>query len=77
VPAVNKPEKDKSYLSGQDTRLLLVMCAEFIALCAKFARDMDPMSSAMLSYVGEEIVSETAMLSYAGEEIGITQIQLH
>jgi hypothetical protein len=74
---VNKSEKDKSHLSGQDTRLLLVMCEEFIAFCAKVTIDIDPIASAMLSYVGEEIGSETAMLSYAGEEIGVTQIQLH
>jgi hypothetical protein len=70
-------EIDKSQLSGKDTRLLLGVCSEFIALCAKLTIDLYPVSSAMLSYVKEEIGSETAALPYAQEEIEVTQIQLH
>jgi hypothetical protein len=42
VAAVNKSEKDKSYLSGQDTRLLLMIFADFIAICPKVTIDTHP-----------------------------------
>jgi hypothetical protein len=76
---VNKTEYEngKSRLSGRDTEILLAMCSEFIALCAEFTVDLYPVSSAMLSYVKEEIALETAALPYPQEELGVTQIQLH
>jgi len=60
--AVNKtsiPEVEKSQLSKQNTRLLLVMCAELVNLCARITSKADPAAGAMLAYVRDDIVSES------------------
>jgi len=52
---------EKSQLSKQDIRLLLVMCTEFVNLCAKFTGKIDPAAAAMLAYVRDDIVSESKL----------------
>ena len=59
---VNKksaPEAEKSQLSKQDVRLLLVMCAELVNLCARLTGKIDPAAAAMLAYVRDDIVFES------------------
>jgi hypothetical protein len=55
-----KPESDtdKSQLSKQDLRLMLVMCTELVNLCAKLTGKIDPAAAAMLAYVRDDIASE-------------------
>ena len=50
---------EKSQLSKQDVRLLLVMCTELVNLCAKLTGKIDPAAVAMLAYVRDDIVSES------------------
>lgn len=49
---------EKSQLSKQDIRLLLVMCIELVNLCAKLTGRIDPAAAAMLGYVRDDIQSE-------------------
>jgi hypothetical protein len=49
---------EKSQLSKQDVRLLLVMCTELVNLCAKLTGKIDPAAAAMLTYVRDDIASE-------------------
>jgi hypothetical protein len=42
VNMTRKTEKGKSQLSEQDARLLLIMSADLVALCAKLTRSFDP-----------------------------------
>ena len=49
---------DKSHLSKQDLRLMLVMCAELVNLCAKLTGKIDPAAAAMLTFVRDDIASE-------------------
>ena len=59
---VNKKSEsvaDKSQLSKQDLRLVLIMCTEFVNLCAKLTGKIDPAAAAMLAYVRDDIVSES------------------
>jgi hypothetical protein len=61
VARVNKKsesDQDKSQLSKQDLRLMLVMCAELVNLCAKLTGKIDPAAAAMLAYVRDDIASE-------------------
>jgi hypothetical protein len=55
-----KPDSDtdKSQLSKQDLRLMLVMCTELVNLCAKLTGKIDPAAAAMLAYVRDDIASE-------------------
>ena len=55
-----KPDSDtdKSQLSKQDLRLMLIMCTELVNLCAKLTGKIDPAATAMLAYVRDDIVSE-------------------
>ena len=55
-----KPESDtdKSQLSKQDVRLMIVMCTELVNLCAKLTGKIDPAAAAMLAYVRDDIASE-------------------
>lgn len=48
----------KSQLSKQDVRLLLIVCAELVNLCAKLTGKIDPAAAAMLAYVRDDIVAE-------------------
>ena len=59
----NKSDSDaeKSQLSKQDVRLLLVMCIEFVNLCAKLTGKTDPAAAAMLAYVRDDIVAESKL----------------
>ena len=62
VSIVNKKlvsDAEKSQLSKQDVRLLLVMCTELVNLCAKLTGKIDPAAAAMLAYVRDDIVSES------------------
>jgi hypothetical protein len=52
-------ESEKSKLSEQDVRLLLIMCTEFVNLCAKLTVKIDPAAAAMLAYVRDDIASES------------------
>ena len=59
---VNKKSKsvaDKSQLSKQDLRLMLVMCTELVNLCAKLTGKIDPAAAAMLAYVRDDIASDS------------------
>jgi hypothetical protein len=59
---VNKKSEsvaDKSHLSKQDLRLMLVMCTELVNLCAKLTGKIDPAAAAMLAYVRDDIASES------------------
>jgi hypothetical protein len=61
VARVNKKsesDQDKSQLSKQDLRLMLVMCTELVNLCAKLTGRIDPAAAAMLAYVRDDIASE-------------------
>jgi hypothetical protein len=51
-------DTDKSQLSKQDLRLMLVMCTELVNLCAKLTGKIDPAAAAMLAYVRDDIASE-------------------
>lgn len=48
---------DKSQLSKQDVRLLVIMCTELVNLCAKITGKIDPAAAAMLTYVRDDIVA--------------------
>jgi hypothetical protein len=52
-------ESEKSNLSKQDARLLLIMCIELVNLCAKLTGKIDPAAAAMLAYVRDDIASES------------------
>ena len=54
-------ESEKSNLSKQDVRLLLIMCTELVNLCAKLTGNIDPAAAAMLAYVRDDIASESNM----------------
>jgi hypothetical protein len=49
---------EKSQLSKQDIRLLLIVCTELVNLCAKLTGKIDPAAAAMLTYVRDDIQSE-------------------
>jgi hypothetical protein len=51
-------DPEKSQLSKQDARILLVMCIELVNLCARLTRKIDPAAAAMLAYVRDDMVSE-------------------
>ena len=51
-------DTEKSQLSKQDIRLLLVLCTEFVNLCARLTGKSDPAAGAMLAYVRDDIVAE-------------------
>jgi hypothetical protein len=51
-------DTDKSQLSKQDIRLMLVMCTELVNLCARLTGKIDPAAAAMLAYVRDDIVAE-------------------
>jgi hypothetical protein len=51
-------DTEKSQLSKKDVRLLLVMCAEMVSLCAKLTGRIDPAAAAMLAYLRDDIVHE-------------------
>jgi hypothetical protein len=48
---------DKSRLSEQDVRSLLIVCAEFVNLCARLTGKIDPAATEMLAHAMDEIVS--------------------
>ena len=54
----SESEADKSKLSKQDLRLMLVMCTELVNLCAKLTGKIDPAAAAMMAYVRDDITSE-------------------
>jgi hypothetical protein len=60
VSMVNKKlvsDAEKSRLSKQDVRVLLVACTELVNLCVKLTGKIDPAAAAMLAYVRDDIVS--------------------
>ena len=54
-------DTEKSQLSKKDVRLLLVMCAEMVSLCAKLTGRIDPAAAAMLAYVRDDIAHENKL----------------
>ena len=50
-------DTEKSQLSKQDIRLMLVLCTELVNLCAKLTGKIDPAAGAMLAYVRDDIVA--------------------
>jgi hypothetical protein len=61
VKKQSNSETDKSRLSKQDVRLLLVMCIELVNLCSKLTGKIDPAAAAMLAYVRDDIASENKL----------------
>jgi hypothetical protein len=53
----SESDTDKSQLSKQDLRLMLVMCTELVNLCAKLTGKIDPAAAAMMAYVRDDIAS--------------------
>lgn len=51
-------DAEKSQLSKQDIGLLLIVCTEFVNLCAKLTGKIDPAAAAMLAYVRDDIHAE-------------------
>jgi hypothetical protein len=51
-------DTEKSQLSKQDVRLMLVLCTELVNLCARLTGRIDPAAGAMLAYVRDDIVAE-------------------
>jgi len=51
-------DTEKSELSKQDIRLMLVLCTELVNLCARLTGKIDPAAGAMLAYVRDDIVAE-------------------
>jgi hypothetical protein len=58
VSQKSRSDPEKSQLSKQDARLLLVICTELVNLCARLTGKIDPAAAAMLAYVRDDIVSE-------------------
>jgi hypothetical protein len=54
----SESDTDKSQLSKQDLRLMLVMCTELVNLCAKLTGKIDPAAAAMLTHVRDDIASQ-------------------
>jgi hypothetical protein len=52
---------EKSQLSERDVRLLLVVCTELVNFCASVTGKIDPAAAAMLTYVRDDILSESKM----------------
>lgn len=52
-----KENRKQSRLSEQDVRSLLIVCTEFVNLCAKLTGKIDPAATTMLSHVMDEIVT--------------------
>jgi hypothetical protein len=50
-------DTEKSQLSKQDVRLLIIMCTDLVNLCAKLTGKIDPAAAAMLAYVRDDIVA--------------------
>jgi hypothetical protein len=50
---------EKSQLSKQDVRLLLVACTDLINVCAKLTGKIDPAATAMLAYVRDDMLSDS------------------
>jgi hypothetical protein len=50
-------DTEKSRLSEQDVRLMLVMCTELVNLCARLIGKIDPAAGAMLAYVRDDIAA--------------------
>ena len=51
-------DTEKSELSKQDIRLMLVLGTELVNLCARVTAKIDPAAGAMLAYVRDDIVAE-------------------
>ena len=51
-------DQERSQLSKQDIRPLLVVCTELINVCAKLTGKIDPAVGAMLAYIRDDIQSE-------------------
>lgn len=51
-------DTEKSQLSKQDIRPMLVVCTELVTLCARLTGRIDPAAAAMLTYVRDDIVAE-------------------
>ena len=54
-------DTEKSQLSKQDIRVMLVLCTEIVNLCARLTGKIDPAAAAMLTYVRDDIVAESKM----------------
>jgi hypothetical protein len=50
---------DESHLSENDIHLLLVLCTKLLKFCADVTAEIDPAAAAMLSYVRDDILSES------------------
>jgi hypothetical protein len=61
--SIRKTEKGKSQLSEQDARLLLLMSADLVTLCAKLTNSFDPTAAAMLLYARDEIAADMGKTS--------------
>ena len=52
-----------SRLSERDVRTLLIICTELVNFCANVTKQIDPAAAAMLTYVRDDIRSESKSLS--------------
>jgi hypothetical protein len=50
---------EKSHLSEHDIHLLLVLCTKLLKFCADVTGEIDPAAAAMLTYVRDDILSES------------------
>jgi hypothetical protein len=58
VSKKSNTDTEKSHMSKQDIRLMLVLCADLVNLCARLTGKIDPAAGAMLAYVRDDIVAE-------------------
>lgn len=61
VDKTSRQKSEESKLSKKDIRLLLVTCTELVNLCARLTGKIDPAAAAMLTYVRDDIVSESKL----------------
>ena len=62
VEKKREQHSEKSQLSKDDVRLLLILCAELVNFSAKVTGRIDPAVGAMLAYVRDDIRFENKSL---------------
>jgi hypothetical protein len=63
VDKKSETDRKESGLSERDARLLLTMSTELLSLCARLSGKIDPAAAAMLTYVRDDILSESTILN--------------
>ena len=62
VQKKREADSEQSQISERDSRLLLILCAEFVNFCAKVTGQIDPAAAAMLAYIRDDIRFENKSL---------------